>query len=63
MLRFVMPAILTSPIFQVGLDDGTVPGVIPAGSIYGFAPMSVADLNRVLGVQRWAPWLARSGGG
>lgn len=38
--------------FQVGPDDGTIPGAIPAGCVYGFAPMSVADLNRILAAGR-----------
>lgn len=38
--------------FQVGADDGSLPGAIPPNGVYAFAPMSVADFNRILAAGR-----------
>lgn len=40
--------------FHVGPDDGSLPVGVPAPNVYGFAPMTVAELNAILSAGRIA---------
>ena len=43
---------IDAPEFHVGPDDGSLPAAIVGAGVYGFRPMTVAELNAILAAGR-----------